>query len=186
MQKKRRYRKRKCRHCKKLYMPDPRTRDRQKYCSDPECQLESKKQSQKRWWQKKENRGYFCGPAHVERTRQWRRKHPDYAQNNGRKTRKTLQDDSVLQPPAGASVTTRLTERVLQDDFMLQDPVIVGIISNLTGYALQEDIELFIRKLQARGQCILGKGPGIETTGACYGQKNINTTSAGTARAGPL
>ncbi len=50
MKKKMRLRKRKRLCCEELYLPDPRTRDRQKFCNKPECKGVSKAQSQRRCW----------------------------------------------------------------------------------------------------------------------------------------
>jgi hypothetical protein len=51
----------KCRHCHILFVPDPRNRDRQKYCHRPECRKASKAASQKNGSQKPDNRDYFRG-----------------------------------------------------------------------------------------------------------------------------
>lgn len=42
-------RKRKCKHCHSLFLPDPRNVKRQQYCSKPECRKASKAQSQRNW-----------------------------------------------------------------------------------------------------------------------------------------
>ena len=70
--------KEKCRHCRRLFVPDPRNRDRQKYCSSPPCRKASKSASQKKWLRKPGNRDYFKGPENVERVREWRKKNPGY------------------------------------------------------------------------------------------------------------
>src|ERR1043166_8718636 len=41
--------KRRCPNCKKWFIPDPRTRDRQQFCSEPACKKASKVARQKRW-----------------------------------------------------------------------------------------------------------------------------------------
>ena len=57
----------KCRHCKSLFIADPRNRNRQKYCRLPECRKASKAASQRKWLAKPENRDYFKGPYQVQR-----------------------------------------------------------------------------------------------------------------------
>ena len=42
-------RRRKCRHCKQLYEPDPRNCYHQRYCAQPACRQASKATSQQRW-----------------------------------------------------------------------------------------------------------------------------------------
>jgi hypothetical protein len=95
MEKKKRIRKRKCRHCGQLYSPDPRTRDRQKHCSQPECKRASKAWRQRRWLSKPENKEYFSGPQSAARVKAWRTAHPGY-RRKGPKTENVLQDEEAL------------------------------------------------------------------------------------------
>jgi len=53
-------------------------------------------------------------------------------------------------------------ELPLQDDCFLKNPLIIGMISHFSG-ALQDEIAPFMVRLHAKGQMILGKGPGIAT-----------------------
>jgi hypothetical protein len=46
----------KCLNCNQLFVPDYRNRDRQKYCSAPECKQASKRARQQAWLSKPENR----------------------------------------------------------------------------------------------------------------------------------
>jgi hypothetical protein len=64
--------KKKCKHCKEFFLPDPRNATRQRYCSKPQCRKASKTASQKRWLDKPENRDYFRGPQNVARVQSWR------------------------------------------------------------------------------------------------------------------
>lgn len=165
-----RKRKRKCRCCGKMYLPDPRTRDRQKYCSASECKRASKKERQRKWRSKPENRNYFSCPENTSRVQLWRNSHPGYWRRC-RKTQNTLQDDCSLQVVAGQEDTTTSTESALQDDFLLQPSMVVGLIATLTDSALQDDIAISIRKMHAYGQSILGIGPGIEKGEKGYDRK---------------
>ena len=51
----------KCLHCKEFYVPDRRNLHHQRYCGKPDCQRESKRQSQCRWLAKSGNENYFRG-----------------------------------------------------------------------------------------------------------------------------
>ena len=82
----------KCLHCRELFAPDYRNRERQKYCSKPECQRASKRASQQRWFQKPENRDYFRDQENIERVRKWRPAHPGYWKRSGQKKAAPLQD----------------------------------------------------------------------------------------------
>jgi hypothetical protein len=164
MKGKKRARRRKCRHCGRLYVPDPRTRDRQKHCSDPECKRAGKAWRQRRWSGKPENRGYFSGPENVARVREWREAHPGYWRK-GPETETALQDDCLSQPVDLQKDVAKLNPDALQDDCLLQYPLVVGLMASLTGSALQDDIVVSIRKMHAYGQRILGMVPGIENGG---------------------
>ncbi len=147
---------RKCKHCRLLFLPDYRNRDRQEYCNKPECRRVHKKESQRLWLAKPENRDHFKGPENVDRVRNWRQLHPGY----WRKDRCALQDDCTTQAVEKERVTS--PETPLQDDCLANNPLIIGLIAHFSG-ALQDDIAILINSLQVRGQMILGKGPGIET-----------------------
>ena len=71
-------RRRRCRCCQQLFYRDPRTRARQKYCSEARCRAASKQASQHRWLQKPENQDYFCGAQHVSRVQAWRHAQREY------------------------------------------------------------------------------------------------------------
>ena len=73
-----RQRRHKCLCCKSWFVPDPRKRRRQTYCSRKQCQRASKAASQQRWLRKSDNEHYFHGPEHVDRVRRWRGAHPQY------------------------------------------------------------------------------------------------------------
>ncbi|GEM_PF-1836747 len=53
----------KYRHCRRIFVPDPPNRDRQKYCSRSPSRKASKAASQKKWLSKPENKDHFKGPS---------------------------------------------------------------------------------------------------------------------------
>jgi hypothetical protein len=118
----------KCRHCHDLFVPDHRNRNRQKYCRKPACSKASKAARQKRWLQKPENQNYFRGPENAQRVQQWRKEHPGYS-----------------------SKKPKITSDALQDLLTMQPAVIIEIIAQLTGYALQDDIAMAVRRMQKFG-----------------------------------
>lgn len=145
--------KKRCRHCRDLFLPDARNQGRQKYCERSECQVASKVASQKRWLNKPENQDYFKGPAHVERVREWRKKNPGYWKRSKRPI--ALQDSLTVQPAETIKDKAQIAKIALQDVLMLQPPVIIGLISNFIGSALQDDIALTLLRMQQSGQDIL-------------------------------
>lgn len=145
------FKRKRCKHCKKLFIPDPRNSNRQKYCSEPECRYASKKDSQRRWLSKPENRDYFRGPENVARVQQWREANPGY----WRKTQNTLQDPLIGQPAVNIDDTSELECSALQDLLNPQPSVLIGLIASFTGLALQDDIAKTVRHLQQLGQDII-------------------------------
>jgi hypothetical protein len=153
-----RIKKRKCRHCRRLFAPDPRNQNRQNYCSKLLCRKASKAASQKRWLNKPENKDYFKGPENVERVRNWRKKNPGYWKRAVSRT--ALQDHSIIQHAENTNDIEQKNAIALQDLLLAQPPVIIGLISNFIGSALQDDIADTLLAMQQSGQDILCLQPG--------------------------
>ena len=145
--------KKKCCHCRQLFVPDPRNYDRQKYCRKPACRAAGKSASQKRWLSKPENRNYFKGPENVERVREWRKKNPGYWKRS--KPQTALQDPLNPQHVENDDNIDQKNANALQDLLMTQPPVIIGLISNFIGSPLQDDIANTLLAMQKSGQDIL-------------------------------
>jgi hypothetical protein len=149
--------KKKCCHCRCLFVPDHRNRKKQTYCKKDPCRKASKKASQRKWLSKPENKDYFRNPDNVERVQKWRESTPEYWKRTKPST--ALQDLLAVQPAEyienNPNVNARPQTRALQDLLMAQSPVIIGLISNLTGSALQDDIANTLLRMQQFGQEIL-------------------------------
>jgi hypothetical protein len=144
----------KCKNCHAFFYPDPRNAKRQKFCAKPECRRASKKESQRKWLNKPENKDYFRGPENVRRVQQWRAQHPGYWSRNKTSSEIALQDPLIGQPPENKENTPKLNETALQDLLIAQPFVLLGLIANFTGSALQDDIDTTVRRLQKLGQDI--------------------------------
>jgi hypothetical protein len=131
----------KCLCCKRVFTPDRRSRGRQKLCSKPECKKASKRESQRRWAAKRENRDYWRGPEQVARVQAWRKEQPEYWR---RAAKKIALQEKMPQIP-------------LQDHMIPNDPLIIGLVSRLAGSTLQEKIAATYRDLVAKGCEILQK-----------------------------
>jgi hypothetical protein len=148
---------RKCRCCRTFFVPDPRTADRQQYCSQPACCQASKAASQRRWLSKNGNGDYFRGPDAVRRVQLWRQSHPGYWRGDPHPSERTQPTDNQAVNPSQSSCNVlRALPRTLQEDCLAQDPAFVGLISMVTGSTLQEDIAATTRQLLLRGRNILG------------------------------
>ncbi len=166
----------KCRSCKCLFVPDHRNRNRQKYCCKPECRKASKAKSQKKWFAKQENRFYFSGPLNVKRVQEWRKQNPGYWKHS--KKLIPLQEPLKNQPVDNINEKSQNANKALQDSLINQSPVIIGLISNFIGSALQDDIAETLLRMQQSGQDILYSQP--TKRGGMYDCKiaDINETSA--------
>ena len=152
---------RKCLYCKEFFLPDPRNVRHQKACSKPGCKRARRKDSQRRWLSRPENRNHFRDSDNVERVKEWRKLHPGYWRRCVRsEPQSTLQDVLTSQPAEAEEVKDDSVERTLQDVLSPQHPMVVGLISNLMDIALQDDIARTTRKLIERGRNILGLSSG--------------------------
>ncbi len=80
---------RKCPFCRRLFIPDPRVKERQKTCGRPECRSEQKRRLDER--RRSQNRDYFRSlypqqkqayGTRAEYRRRYRKEHPDYVRRN--------------------------------------------------------------------------------------------------------
>ena len=145
----------KCRNCKELFIPDPRNIKRQKYCCKPPCRKASKAASQNRWLQKPENHGYFTGPKNVKRVQLWREDNPGYWRGKRKNKQDALQDPLNCQPIENNTNSGDFANDALQDFLIAQPPVLLGLIANFTGNALQDNIVITLQRLQKLGQDIV-------------------------------
>lgn len=70
-----------CRFCRRLFCPNPRTKGKQYACSDPACQMARKRQNQETWLAK--HPGYF--DDRYRNTRAWLDERPGYLAEHRRK-----------------------------------------------------------------------------------------------------
>ena len=147
--------KKRCRNCRRLFIPDHRNRDRQKYCKRAICRKASKSTSQEMWLNKPENNDYFRGTLNVQRVQQWRRQNPGYWKPKQSNKAIALQEPSTPQPSENNKDNSDFTNNTLQDLLRVQAPVMIGLISNFIGSALQDDIAQTLLRMQQSGQDIL-------------------------------
>jgi hypothetical protein len=178
-------RRRKCLHCKKLFIPDYRNRGRQKYCSNPECQRASKRARQQRWLSKPENQNYWQG-WQVPRVQEWRQAHPGYWKADPLQAVGTLQDACSKQVSAAQELKPGLVPSTLQDVCSAQVPLLLGLISKFTDCTLQDDIVLFIRRLIAKGQDILDQPSRRSPKENTYDEQKDPASGAVAASAGAV
>ena len=160
-----RRRKRKCKCCHELYMPDVRHFHDQNYCTKAECRHASKLASHRRWYCSDKAADHRDPDENKRRVREWRAAHPDYARLTGGRRHRALQDTTNLQGVDAQGVATSLIGDALQDMNFLQPALVVGLMSQLTGSALQDTIAETSRRLVLLGHDILGTQPGSNPRG---------------------
>lgn len=172
--------KKRCRNCRCLFIPDYRNRNRQRYCKKDKCRRASKAVSQKKWLNKPENIDYFKGAENVQRVQQWRKHHPGYWKRSSKPV--ALQDSLTKQPSDNIKENSQVTNDALQDFLKAQPTVIIGLISNFIGSALQDDIAITLLRMQQSGQDILYRQP-KRKGGICDGKiPDFKKTSAQSAQ----
>lgn len=164
----------KCACCAAKFVPDPRTGDRQKYCSKIGCKKASKKASQLKWLQKPENQNYFRGKEAVTRVQAAQKAQPEYRERakarRAAKMTAALQDDCPPQVPdskeensAAPAAAAAPQQDALQDDCRVQGIdfiVILGLCAHIFGFTLQDDMAQTWGRLRKLGLDILnGRNP---------------------------
>jgi hypothetical protein len=169
--------KKRCRNCRRIFIPDYRNRDRQKYCDKPECKKASKTTSQKKWLSKPDNIDYFHGPENVQRVQEWRKANPGYWKRNHSKPSNALQEPLELQPTENNNNNSSFANIALQDSLVVQPAVIIGLIAQITGSVLQDNIAETLQRMQQLGQDVLSLEP--NNSGGKYDCKVCNSTEPG-------
>ena len=173
-----RIRKRKCKNCHAIFLPDPRNINRQRYCSREQCRKASKKASQRKWLNQPQNRDYFRCPDNTRRVQQWREAHPKY----WRRSPSALQDPLIKEPADITKDNVDFGNNALQDLLNVQPLVLLGLIAHFTGTALQDDIDFTLRRLQQLGRDIAHQYTTC-SKGGLYGVKVSYPAEAGKTRA---
>ena len=119
-------RRRKCLHCKGLFLPDYRNAQRQRYCLKPECRQARKRASQQAWLAKPTNQDYFRDAQNAQRVRDWQKEHPGYWQHTTRYQRRTLQDG--LQTQAAVAQQSEAEPPALTPPQTLPPPAVVEVL----------------------------------------------------------
>ena len=80
---------RRCPFCHRLFIPNPRVKERQNTCGRQDCRREQKRQLDERW--RSQNQDYFRGTyprqkqvygTRAEYRKRYRKEHPDYVKRN--------------------------------------------------------------------------------------------------------
>ncbi len=143
---KKKIRRRRCKHCNSLYMPDPRNLKRQKFCRKAKCKEASKRYSQQKWLMKPQNKDHFSGAANVIRVQQWREQNPGYRKRKKTKKNVSLCESTLQETLSAKNATVKgfssdLIQIALQDSLSAKTLVIIGFDTQLSKTALQDIID---------------------------------------------
>jgi hypothetical protein len=173
---------RKCMSCGEFFLPDHRSRKRQRYCCAAACRRASKAASQAAWLARPPNCDYFSGPVHVARVQAWRAAHPGYSRSRVRPA-PALQELLPLQVPDVIEECAHRAEAAeagaamaLQDLLIAESPLLAGLVAHLFQPALQDDMASTTRRLVQLGRDVIN--------GRC-GEAHQAATSARAAAPGP-
>ncbi len=144
---KKKIRRRRCKNCHDLFMPDHRHLKRQKFCTKPKCKSASKKHSQQKWLNKVTNRDYFSSPENVIRVQQWREQNPGYWRR--KKPAKSvplfknaLQDTLLPKTHDCKAFSANLMQNALQDLLSGKSLAFIGFSPHLNENALKILIDI--------------------------------------------
>lgn len=154
--------KRRCRNCGRLFIPDPynyRHKHYQQYCSDLECRKASKKASDKKYRRKMANSLEYR-QKESKRVQEYRLEHPNYK----KKRKKVGKNVSEREDLRDFVPVEKLREEmsVLRDIAIWQETVFKGLVSYLTDDVLRDDIGLKCNRLYDRGMEVSGMAPGTD------------------------
>ncbi len=152
-----RHRRRKCKHCGELYLPDSRHYHDQKYCPAPACRRASRQASHRRWYRSAKGAAHRDSEENKRRVREWRAAHPGYWRRTVARDKQPLQDAIKSQPKGHQEDAAGLNRHALQDMNFLQPALVVGLMAHLTGSALQDTIAETSLRFVRLGQDILHK-----------------------------
>ena len=134
-----RRRRKRCRFCKELFVPDPRLKGRQVACSKEECQRARKRADRDDWL--KRHPGYFTG--RYANTKSWRHQHPDYQRRWRREHPEVRTRDNTRR--RRRRELANLARAEIQNSISLQEPInkaVTPYLARLAGAEIQHSILL--------------------------------------------
>jgi len=143
---------RRCAHCGRPFIVNPRLGKRHRFCAARECIQVRKKKAQERWLKKNGGKSYYISRGSRERVAEWRKKNPKYWRRSGRNKR--LNNSNFV---LSKNLKIALRRVALQDSIDTHLPLIIGIISRISKCALQDSIAKEIHRIMMLGRGILNQ-----------------------------
>ncbi len=146
-----------CAACGAIFIAEPRSAGRQRYCARLSCRKASRRESQRRWQAKTANYSYHAGPEHTARVQAWRAAHPGY----WRRRRSPKEPAKELRNLGSLLVAFALQDScdALQDSWTPHLVALIGLIARLRGSALQDIIADELTEVMLAGHAILESIP---------------------------
>jgi len=120
-------RKRKCLNCGKMFIPDPRSKGRQRYCGEKECRKASHRASSRKYYRKKRKDPAWMA-AQSQRVRNWQKENPRKAKR--KKFKKSCKKNECLRDSERGAKRSERDD--LRDDFIFYNTCLKGVIAQLT------------------------------------------------------
>ena len=120
-----------CCYCGQFYTPDKRVGNRQKSCSNPECQKKRKRESHKNWKAK----NLDCDKGRYANTKSWREQNPGY-QKAWRKKTSEIRDEyrpSIPMKSIRCLVPVNLLKNEIQDEYLTLTPIDLSTYKGVVG-----------------------------------------------------
>ena len=115
-----RSRRKRCANCRDLFDPDPRAKDRQKYCSKSSCQDHRQRLNEKNWREKNPD----CLAYQQGQSQAWHKARPDYS-------RKRRASDPALTIRNRIQTRFRMRDRRFRSVFDKSKPILTQLIGKI-------------------------------------------------------
>ena len=112
-------RQKRCQACHQLFDPDPRTKGKQRYCSQESCQKKRQRKNERNWRRQNPK----CLQRQYEFTRLWYKAHPDYSR------RRREKDPYLLR--ANREQTRRRMQKIRQKRRFDKSKVILTLLADI-------------------------------------------------------
>ncbi len=141
---------RRCAHCRRPFVVNPRVGKLHRYCSRPACAKASRRAAQQKWLKSNGGKAFYRGKENAQHVRDWRARTPQYWKRPRRHP--GVRFGKFRLTPKLAAV---LRSVALQDEIDTVLALQVGTISRLSGTALQDTIAREMRATMLLGRAIL-------------------------------
>ena len=151
-------RRKKCRNCGRLFIPNRFNHHHQTYCSNPECRRVGKRASDRKY-RKKQSVKLDFRLKESHRVQVYQKKNPTYWKNRKKDSKKSSEKELLHDFAQVEKLQNDIA--VLRDIAIWQGTAFKGLVSYITDEVLRDDIGVSCNRLYDRGKEVSGMGPEI-------------------------